>query len=148
MKVKHFVCSIIVAAFLTSAMGTDKSLEIGNKAPEIETVDGTNVGYDANSEGKTKLVSFWNPKKADSRIANKKLSESYAGYSKNEVEFISICTDSDDDLMAEVLKVDGINAEASYAKSEIAPRVFKDFGVEENPKAFLISPQGKILQIL
>ena len=139
---------MIAAAFLSSAMSLDKTLEVGKSAPKIETVDGTNVGYDANSEGKTKLISFWNPKKPVSRIANRNISRQYCGNSDEDVEFISICTDSDSDLMKEIMKIDGVNADKVFSYSDISPRVFKDYGVEENPKAFLISPDGKILSII
>ena len=139
---------MIAAAFLSSAMSVDKTLEVGKNAPKIETISGTNVGYDANSEGKTKLISFWNPKKPASRIANRKLSREYGENSNDNIEFISICTDSDKELMNEVMKIDGVNADKAYAFSDITPRVFKDYGVEEATKAYLISPDGKILSIL
>ena len=139
---------MIAAAFLSSAMSLDKTLEVGKIAPKIETVKGTNVGYDANSEGKTKLISFWNPKQPASRIANRNLSHQFGENSDENVEFISICTDSDKELMEEIMKIDGVNADKVYSYSDVSPRVFKDYGVEENPKAFLISPNGKILSII
>ena len=139
---------MIAAAFLTSAMSVDKSLEVGKLAPKIEKIDGTNVGYDANTESKAKLVSFWSPKNPASRIANRNLSQKYGSDSKENIEFISICTDSDKDLMSEVMKIDGVDSKMAFSSSEISPRVFKDYGVEENPKAFLISKDGKILEIL
>ena len=148
MKVKHLIFSIIAAAFLTSAMSVDKSLEVGKTAPKIETIEGTNVGNDANSEGKNKLVSFWSPKKPETRIANRNLSRKYGKGSEENIEFITICTDSDRELMSEVMKIDGIEAKNSFSYSQISPRVFKDYGVEENPKAFLISSEGKILEII
>ena len=146
-KVKHLFFSLIAAAFLSSAMSFDKTLEVGSKAPKIEKIDGTNVGYDANSEMKTKVISFWNPKKPSSRIANRNLSRQYGENSSENVEFISICTDSDEALMKEVMKIDGVNPEKVYAYSEITPRVFKDYAVEEVPKAYKISPEGKIVEI-
>ena len=148
MKVKHLFISIIVAAFLSSAVSIDKTIAVGKNAPKIETIDGTNVGNDANFQNKTKVVSFWNPKNASSRIANRNLSRQYDGNSNYDIEFISICTDSDEALMNEVVKIDGLNKANNYAYSEISPRVFKDFNVEENPKAFKISSEGKILEIL
>ena len=147
MKVKHLLFSLIAAAFLTSAMSFDKTLEVGSKAPKIETIDGTNVGYDANSENKTKLISFWTPKKPASRIANRNLSQKYGKNSGRDIEFISICTDPDESLMKEVVKIDGLNEENIYSSSEISPRVFKDYNVEDTPKAYQISPEGKIVEI-
>lgn len=138
---------MIAAAFLTSAISFDKTLEVGSKAPKIETIEGTNVGYDANSDNKTKLISFWNPKKPASRIANRNLSRKYGDNSGQTIEFISICTDSDDSLMKEVVKIDGLDLDKIYSYSEISPRVFKDYNVEMYPKAFLISSDGKIAEI-
>lgn len=128
-------------------MSFDKTLEVGSKAPKIEKIDGTNVGYDANSETKAKLISFWTPKKPASRIANRNLSREYGENSEQNIEFISICTDADDELMKEVVKIDGLNVENVYSCSEISPRVFKDYNVEDSPKAYMISPEGKIVEI-
>ena len=136
-----------MAAFLSSAVSIDKTIAVGKNAPKIETIDGTNVGNDANFQNKTKLVSFWNPKNASSRIANRNLSRLYDGNS-DDIEFISICTDSDEALMNEVIKIDGMTKHNNYSYSQISPRVFKDYDVETNPKAFMISPEGKITSIL
>ena len=138
---------MVAAAFLTSAMTVDKSLEIGNKAPKIETIEGINVVKDANSEGKTKVVSFWSPKKPASRITNRKLSHLYGEGSHENVEFISICTDSDENLMQEVMKIDGVAGNNNYSYSQISPRVFKDYNVEDTPRSYVISPDGKIIKI-
>lgn len=148
MKLKYLFFSLIAAAFLTSAISFDKSIEVGSEAPKIETIDGTNVGYDANSKSKTKLISFWSPKHPASRIANRNLSRKFGHNSNQNIEFISICTDSDEALMKEVVKIDGLQGENIYASSEISPRVFKDYKVEETPKAFMISQEGKIVEIL
>lgn len=147
MKVKHLFFSIIAAAFLTSAMGVDNTVKVGNKAPEIETISGSSVVENTLTDGKAKLVSFWSPKKPASRIANRQLGNKYGDNSGN-VEFISICTDSDETLMNEILKLDGINRDNNFSYSEISPRVFKDYDVENNPKAFLISSDGKIEKII
>ena len=148
MKVKHLFFSLIVAAFLSSAMWVDNSLKVGNKAPKIETTEGINVGYDANSEGKTKIINFWTPKNADSRIANKKLSHQFGVNPSEDIEFISICTDSDEALMNDVMRIDGVNADNNYAYSSINPRAFKDYGVEKHPRTFMIAPDGKIEKIM
>ena len=139
---------MIAAAFLTSAINADKTLEVGNNAPKIETVEGINVVNDANSAGKTRLISFWSPKNPESRIANRNYSRIYGDTVSTDIEFISICTDSDEALMKEVMKIDGINASNNYAHSQISQRTFKDYGVVHNPRAFLVSPDGTIEKIL
>lgn len=148
MKVKYLFFSLLAAAFLTSAMSEDKTLEIGKMAPRIETTTGTNVATDANSEGKTRVISFWNPKNPASRITNKNLSRQYAENADSNVEFISICTDSDENLMKEVMRIDGVNPESNLAYSEVSPKVFQDYGVVENSRAFVLTPDGRISQIL
>ena len=115
-------------------------------APKIETIQGINVGNDANSEPKTKVINFWSPKKPASRIQNSRLSKLYAN--NPEIEFISICTDSDEKLMKEVMNIDGVEYSNSFSYSSVDSRVFKDYGVEENPATFIISPEGKILEII
>lgn len=135
---------MVAAAFLSSAISGENTPEIGGKAPKIETIEGINVVADANSAGKEKIVSFWSPKKAASRINNMKLSHA-AG---ENVEFISICTDSDEALMQQVMKIDGVNADKVYSAGELSSRVFKDYDVEESPRAFRISSEGKILEVI
>lgn len=137
-----------MAAFLSSAISFDKTIEVGNKAPKIETIEGINVGVDANSEGKTKLISFWDPKKPVSRISNRNLSLQFGENNDENIEFISICVDSDELLMKEVMKIDGVKTDQSYSYNQISPRVFKDFDVENNPRAFKISGDGRILEII
>ena len=139
---------MIAAFFLSSAIIEDKTLKPGKNAPKIETVEGINVGYDANSEPKTRIISFWSPKNPTSRITNKDLEKLYGDNSNGEVEFISICTDNDEALMQEVMKVDGLEQINNYSYSQISPRVFKDYGVDENPKAFKIGTDGKIVEII
>ena len=138
---------MIVGAFLSSAISTDNSIAIGKKAPQIETIQGINVVADANSEPKTKVISFWNPKKPASRINNKELSRQFGSMEKD-VEFISICTDPDENLMREVMKIDNISADKTYSWAEISPRAFKDYGALENPRAFVISPSGEISSVI
>lgn len=147
MKVKYLFFSLVAAAFLTSAMSVDKTLEVGSKAPRIETIQGDNVVADENSDSKIKVVSFWNPKNPASRISNRNLSLQYSDKAENNIEFISICTDSDKAMMNEVMKIDGVKADRSYDYSQINPRVFKDYDVVKSPKAFMISEKGEITNI-
>ena len=135
---------IVAAFFMSSAISTDNSLTIGKEAPIIEMKDGSNVGYDANNRSKTRLISFWSPKKPASRIANREFSRLYGDNNDESIELISICTDPDEALMNEVIKIDGMTKHNNYSYSQISPRVFKDYDVETNPKAFMISPEGKI----
>ena len=130
-----------------SAISVDKKIEIGQKAPVIETIDGIKVTGEQGEADKTRIISFWNPKVPSSRIANKNYYDLYASGKEN-IEFISICTDSDIDLMYQVMGIDGVNPEYNYSYSEISPRVFKDYGVEETPKVFKISSDGKISAFL
>lgn len=139
---------MIAAAFLSSAaFDFDKSVKVGKTAPKIETVEGINVVNDANSENidqnKATVISFWSPKNPASRIANKNLSLKY-GAGNEDVNFISICTDSNDNLMKEVIKIDNVNPDFNYSYSQISPRAFKDYGVEQSPKAFMIDSDGKV----
>lgn len=147
MKVKHLFFSLLAVAFLSSAIATDKQPVVGKKAPKIETISGRNLISETDQEVKEKIISFWSPKKPASRISNLKLSREYSSENQDKVEFISICTDSDESLMKEVMKLDGTNNSNNYAYSEVSSRVFKDYDVEESPRAFKISIDGRISEI-
>ena len=148
MKFKNLCFSIIAAAFLSSAIPAAKAPVVGKVAPKIETIEGTNVVADANSEGKTQVISFWNPKKPASRIANRNLCRLCGENSKENVEIISICTDSDETLMREVMKIDGVKADKAFVSTQISSRVFKDYDANDNPRAFKISADGKIIEVI
>lgn len=139
---------MIIAGFLTSAISVDKRIEIGENAPKIETISGEDVIKDERTDGKMKLISFWNPKKPESRITNKSLYQQFGANSDSQIELISICTDPDEALMKEVMKIDGLKDNNNYSYSQISSRVFKDYGADENPKAYMISAEGKILSIM
>lgn len=139
---------MVAAGFLTSAIPVDKSLQIGNKAPGIETVNGINVVSDANSEGKEKVICFWSPKDAASRIAYRELTNRIESNIDQNLELVSICTDSDEALMREVIKIDGMKAENNYSFSEVSPRVFKDYYTSKGNKSYIIGTDGRISEIL
>ena len=141
MKFKSFIFAVVVTAFLSSYISTDSKLKEGSTAPTIERVNGEKLEL---KDGKEKLISFWSPKDASSRISNREFSNQF---NQGDVEFISICIDSDEELAKEVLKCDGINAKEHIAYSEVSKRVFKDYGVTDSPAAFLINGKGKIERI-
>lgn len=138
---------MIAAAFLSSAITVDNKLSIGENAPKIELTQGNNVVVDATSQNKTKIVNFWNPKKPASRILNSQLNRKYSSEENANVEFISICTDSDETLMKEVMKMDGVDTSRNFSYSQVSKRTLKDFNAESSPKAYKISPDGKIMEI-
>ena len=137
---------MVVAFFLSSAMFEDKSLTAGSTAPVIETTEGLIVGDDENSHDKTIIINFWNPKNPSSRIVNRELSSLYGNGKDENYRFISICTDPDETLMNEVMRIDGINPDNNFSYSKISPRVFKDYGVENASATYKISSDSKILE--
>lgn len=138
---------MIAAAFLMSAISVDNTLSIGKNAPTIETIDGIDVVNNLNAEGKTKVINFWNPKKPSSRIALKEISRKFLN-DGSDIEIINICTDSDSILMKEVMKIDDMKTSHNYSYSQIDARVFKDYDVENHPRSFMVSSEGKIIDIL
>lgn len=148
MKVKHLLISLIVAAFLSSAISIDRQVEIGQKAPEIERIDGKIINFENTDSKKQTLISFWSPKDPASRIANKELSLEYGENKSEATEFISICTDPDESLMKGVVKIDGLEEKEVFCVTEFTSRLLKDFDVEKAHKAFLISEEGKIISII
>ena len=141
MKFKSFLLAVLVTAFLSSYMSRDIELKEGSNAPEIERVAGENI---TPGDGKEKLISFWSPKDPASRMANMEYSKKY---SDSDVEFISVCLDSDNLLGEEVLKYDGIKG-THLAYSDVKERVFKDYGVTDQTAAFKISGNGKVEKVM
>lgn len=133
-------------AFLSSAIAVDNKLEVGSKAPKIETIKGLTVVNDADTLDKTTVISFWSAKKPATRIKNKELSDKFAG--NPDTDFISISIDSDADLAMEVMKMDEVKTLNFLSASQVPERVLKDYDAEKNPRAFVISPEGKISEIL
>lgn len=137
--------SAIAAIFLSSAIEGNKNISIGSKAPEIKSISGEKL-IDFEKSDKF-VISFWNPKNPSSRISNKRLSDLYADDMNSDTRFISICTDSDEILMKEVMNFDNISTNNMISYSMIDPRVLKDYGVENGAGVFSISGKGKIEKI-
>lgn len=135
----------MAAIFLSSAISRENNLEIGSKAPEITFQDGKK---EVAIKGNLKLVNFWNPKNPSSRINNKNFTNYFKNNPESNIEYITICTDSDELLAQEVMKNDGTALFGShFYQKDINERVLKDYGVESNPRSFLIDADGKIIAI-
>ena len=136
---------MIATAFLSSYISNEDNLKVGDKAPEIRF---TNNLSECLEEKNLKLINFWNPKKPSSRIANKTYAEYFRQNNDCDIQFISICTDSDDLLAKELLNYDGIDdCGLHFSYSDVDSRIFKDYNVADNPVAFLISSEGMILDV-
>ena len=129
-------------------MADGSGLKEGSTAPEI-TILNDSIENPMTGDKRLRLISFWTPKNPASRISNSEYSKYFSAHPESEIDFISICIDEDDILGKEVLKKDGISEESGrhFLFSDVDKRVFKDFGVEENPEAFLINEKGKILSV-
>ena len=144
-KFKYLFVTLIVATFLSSAIPTDKDLTIGATAPSIEFTDGGIKKFD---DGKFRIINFWSPKHPVSRIRNKEISDFFINNNIENVEFITICTDSDNELAREVMKYDGITSQStSLFRNEILESVIKDYGAEHNMATYLLNPAGKIIKM-
>lgn len=144
MKLKYLFLSLIATAFLSSYIPDNDTLEIGSKAPAIELTSENPKTGEVTSEG-YRLVSFWSPKNPSSRIANSEYVKYFKNHPDSDIAFISISTDEDDNLSAQVLNHDGVSSLGSHLLySDVNERLFKDYDVENHPRAFLIGPDGKI----
>lgn len=132
-------------AFLSSYIDNEKALKPGDKAPTIELATNSKEILE---KGKIKIINFWSPKNPSSRIANQKISKYLKENPDSESIFISICTDSDDNLAKEVLKWDGIYDEGNHLfYSDVNSKVFKDFKTNGSHHTFAIASDGKILKV-
>lgn len=148
MKFKYLFLTLIVAFFLSSSIIDDPSLKVGSSAPEIKVLSENTVEKHLVKESKETLVSFWSPKNPSSRIRNRQYLDFLKSHPELEIEFVSICIDRDDFLANEVRRKDGINAGSLHLNyNQVEERIFKDYGVEESPRAFLIGKDGSIKSI-
>lgn len=143
MNIKHLFIALIAAAFLSSAIDTKDALKEGGKAPEITYNDGSKENL---KDGKLRLINLWSPKDPLSRIENKELNDLVSRESLQNVEFISICTDSDDLLAKEVIAYDDLKSGTHILFSEISERSLKDYMAEGDSKILLIGSDGLILK--
>lgn len=148
MKFKYLFITFIAAIFLSSYMVDDSDLKTGSSAPAIEIIEGKDLVSSSISQEKEILVHFWSPKNASSRITNKHFSEIFRNNPDLGIEFVSICTDEDEVLAQEVMRIDGTEKFGEhFTYSDISERVFKDYNVVESPQSFLIGTDGKIKSV-
>lgn len=143
MKFKFLFIALTALAFLSSAIDSGEKLNEGSKVPEIKTLDGSVINP---NDGKMRLVNFWSPKDPVSRIANKEFSDYFSSHENSDIEFISICTDSDDLLAQEVIRYDGAANGRHISYSDLPERIFKDYQVADHPEVFLLDTNGKLLR--
>lgn len=146
-KLKYFILSLIATAFLSSYITDSNSINVGDAAPKIIKSDNSSISLKKDKDHRI-LINFWSPEIPASRILNKEYSNYLKANPVADIEFISICLDSDDYLSAEIIKNDEIISSGTHLLySDVNNRVFKDYDVEDYPRSFLISADGKINSI-
>ena len=148
MKLKYLFLTLILAFFLSSAITDNDSLKSGDLAPKITLISEDSPEILNLKDSRITLINFWSPKNPASRISNKQFSEFLRVHPETEIDFITICMDSDTNLAQEVINNDGINnSTINLLRNQVADRVFKDYMVEDNYASYLIDKNGKILEI-
>lgn len=143
MKFKSYFIILAATAFLLSFIPREESLKEGEKVPEITFNNERTIELE---KGKFTLLNFWNPKNPDSRIRNSKIMSQYSDIFQDNLEIISICTDSDIDLAKEVIRHDGFDSIGSHVfYSNLDERVILDYKVNEQPELYLIDQSGKLI---
>ena len=124
------------------------SLQIGEEAPLL-TLSSTSEASALDSlKGKYVLVNFWSATDPESRIANRQLSDLTSALPSSQIEFVSICTDRDPSLQAEIMAADGVeNLHYSLTATDLTPSVFDDYQTSTGLRSFLIDPFGNLAAV-
>lgn len=124
------------------------SLQIGEEAPLLTLSSTTKAsGLDA-LKGKYIVLNFWSATDAESRIANKRLADLTSTLPSPQIQFVSVCTDSDTALQSEIMSIDSV-AENLYSLSanDFTPEVLDDYQTGTGCRSFLIDPFGNLKAI-
>lgn len=117
----------------------------GSEAPAVEISGESGEVSLAGLRGKYVIVNFWNSADPQSRIDNALYDRAFSCKNSPEVVCISICTDSDREVFAQILKADALQSEHQYFHEDSR---LSDLMAEYSPVgtsvAYLIGPDGRV----
>ncbi|MBD5357806.1 MAG: redoxin domain-containing protein [Bacteroides sp.] len=149
MKLKYLFFSLALAPFLSSYVPLGShSLQIGEEAPLITLSSSSKASTLDVLKGKFVVVNFWSPSNPESRILNKKLADLVSTLPPSQIQFVSICTDSDLSLQSEIMDADSLPQSVHYlSSSDVTYDVFEEFQTHTGCRTFLINPFGNLQSI-
>ncbi len=149
MKLKHLFFSVALTSFLSSYVPYGgHSLQIGNDAPLLTLSSNSKIPNLDILKGKYVVVNFWSPTDPESRLNNKQLADLISSLPPSQIQFVSICTDTDITLQHEIMDADGVPLSInSLSASDIIPDVLMNYQVESGYRSFLIDPFGNLKSI-
>lgn len=142
-KLKNAGWLIAGSILLSSAVSTKNvPLEVGNQAPEISLslANGETMRL-SELKGKKILVNFWSVNDAESRMSNVRLAREAE---RNDARYIGLCTDSDRQLAAEVMKADGLSVNDLYFADR---QVNDEYRLATGIRTVNIDPYGIVAEI-
>ena len=121
------------------------SLQIGEEAPLLTLSSSTKATSLDALKGKYVVLNFWKASDPESRLANKRLADLTSTLPSSQIQFVSVCTDNDPTLQAEIMVCDGVaNLPYSLSALDFTPEVLDDYQTATGCRSFLIDPFGNL----
>lgn len=139
--------ALMVPAFLMSYSPEQPSeAQVSMEAPEVAIANGDSTVSLKSLRGKYVVLNFWSKNEPSSRIDNHFYGRSVAMAADPDIVYISICTDSSDEQLSQMLVAeDGNNPSTQYYRSQLAGQDNSQAYTREGLATWLISPQGVVI---
>lgn len=155
MKNLKIIFAALALLMIATSAFTDKNMEaaIGQKAPALVLAnDSTSVALD-HFKGQWVILSFWSASDAHSRIASRSLlsmaNDTTHTKGDADVTFISVNLDRSEQLMHEIMKIDGIDTDSSATfhlnpADDNTEQICRSWAMTKGLRTFVINPKGEI----
>lgn len=96
-------------------------------------------------KGKELIVNFWSASDAESRLANRRLSDLADKGDNSDRLYLSVCIDKSSVLSEEIAKADGLSERVISLRAEdVAPEVLDDYQTRRGCRTFRIDRFGQL----
>lgn len=141
---------LLATAFLgITGFSSKNGSNVGNYAHDISLVSSDTEKKINLKElrGSYTLLNFWNTSDANSRITEKNYRLAIGANEINDFHYVSVNTDRNERLAAEIAKLDKVDSPSFYRCSEKEGNIAKKFNLNTEMKSFLIDPNGEIISV-
>ena len=151
MKNVKSIFAVFVLFLLFSFSHNDMSPKVGIKLGETApgfTIDDTLSGkFDLSSaKGKYVVLNFWASYDANSRISNIRFNNEISRINKDDVRFVSISFDPNENVYRETVRLDGVDTNTQFYDNEgESSGIYRNFRLQKGFGNYLIDPQGVII---
>ena len=155
MKNLKIIFAALALLMIATSAFTDKNMEaaIGQKAPALVLAnDSTSVALD-HFKGQWVILSVWSASDAHSRIASRSLlsmaNDTTHTKGDADVTFISVNLDRSEQLMHEIMKIDGMDTDSSATfhlnpADDNTEQICRSWAMTKGLRTFVINPKGEI----